>query len=63
MKTYEFTLKHDKGIVTLRTRARNLQTAQDIICKAENCPKSAIQWWRVVPTQKQIQRTKSLMNN
>lgn len=61
MKTYELALKHDQGTVTLRTRAANIQAAKEIICKAENCPESAIQWWRVVPTAKQIKKTKSLM--
>lgn len=61
MKTFEFVLNHDGGKVTLRTGANSLPEAEAIILKAENAPKSAIQSWRVVPTAKQIKRTKSLM--
>ncbi len=61
MKTYEFTLKHDAGHVTLRIRANNLPAAQKVVLDAEKAPASAIQYWRVVPTAKQVSRTKSLL--
>ena len=61
MKTFEFTLKHDSGEVTIRTRAQNLAAAQQIVLTAENAPMSAIRSWRVVPTKKQTERTKSLL--
>lgn len=61
MKTYEFGLTHDHGNVTLRASADTLEAAKQIILTAEKAPASAITWWRVVPTAKQIKKTKSLM--
>lgn len=58
MKTFEFTLLHDNGKIKIRTSARNLSAAIEIIRKSENCPDSAIMCWRVVPTQKQINKAK-----
>lgn len=63
MKTYELTLKHDAGQVTLRVRAESLQQAQNLVCDIERAPKSAIQSWRVIPTKKQTQKTKNLMRS
>jgi hypothetical protein len=61
MKKYEFALQHDNGELIIQTRARNITIAMEIICKAENCPQSAIKWWRVIPTAKQIKKTQNLM--
>jgi hypothetical protein len=63
LKTYEFRLRHDKGEILLRTKSENLAAAKEIILTAENAPERAILSWRVVPTPKQIQRTKNLMRN
>ena len=61
MKTYELTVKHDNGEVTIRVRARNVEMAHQMVENAEGCPRSAIYTWRIVPTKKQIQRTKNLL--
>ncbi len=42
MKTFIFKLKHDNGSFKLSTVARDLETAKDMICKAENCPAGAL---------------------
>lgn len=61
MKTYEFNLKHDKGIATIRIKESNLGSAQKTLQEIEKCPLSAIQSWRVVPTKSQIRKTQNLM--
>lgn len=61
MKNYEFALHHDNGEIIIRTRARNIAIAMEIICKAENCPQSAIKWWRIIPTKSQIKKTQNIM--
>ena len=58
MKTFELTLQHDKSKVTIRTHAESLAAAKRIACAAEAAPESAIVTWRVVPTKRQIARTK-----
>jgi len=63
MKTYEFTLKHDAGEVTIRTRAASVEAAKREILDAERAPEGAIKYWCVVPTARQIQKTKNLMRN
>lgn len=63
MKTYEITLKHDKGEIKIRTRSTDIGTAMQIVCKAENCPLSAVKTWRVVPTKKQIKKTQNLLRS
>ena len=63
MKTYEITLKHDSGEITIRTSATDIGTAIQNVCNAENCPKSAVKYWRVVPTKKQIKKTQSLLRS
>ena len=60
-KTYEFTMTHDGGIVNIRTSAQSLEAAKTIVLNAELAPESSIKSWRVVPTHKQIRRTKSLL--
>jgi len=32
MKTYEISLRHDSGSVTIRTRASNIETAKQMVC-------------------------------
>lgn len=61
MKTYEITLKHDAGTVKARATASSYQAAIELVCLAEKAPTSAVQTWRIIPTAKQIARTKSLM--
>jgi hypothetical protein len=61
MKTFEFILKHDAGTVTICTRADSLEVAKKIVLDAERAPERAIKSWRVVPTAKQVAKTKSLM--
>lgn len=61
MNTYEITMRHDAGQVSIQTRARNYDAAKHMILEAERAPESAILHWRVVPTKRQIARTKSLM--
>lgn len=61
MKTYEITLKHEGEDVTARTQADNITTAKESVCADYGVPVSAVHYWRVVPTKKQIARTKSLM--
>lgn len=39
---YKVTVKHDNGKVKLITVARSAHSAIEMICNAENCPKSAI---------------------
>jgi hypothetical protein len=62
MKTYEITVKHDSGNKTIRTRARNHSVAFEMVCNFENCPRSAIVTWRVVPTKQQIRKTQRLLS-
>jgi len=61
MKTFEIRLKHDHGEVSVYTRARTIDAAKQIVLEAENAPAAAILWWRVVPTRRQIQKTKNLL--
>lgn len=63
MKTYEITLRHDSGTVTLRTKADSIEAAKRMVCEAEGAPTSAVAYWRVVPTARQIKRTKSLLRS
>jgi hypothetical protein len=63
MKTFEITLKHDGGQVTIRTRATCLAMAQNIALTAEKAPRSALAYWGIVPTQRQIARTKNMLRN
>ena len=41
-KEYRFILTHDNGKIKIRTVATSLESAILIICKAENCPESAL---------------------
>ena len=51
MKTYILKLKHDKGIVNIKTFASDEQAAKNIICVAEGCPESAIKKITYKPTK------------
>lgn len=42
-------LKHDKGTVKFTVYAESLQDAKDKVCKAENCPISAVIYAKVAP--------------
>jgi hypothetical protein len=61
MKAYNVTLRHDAGEVTLMIRADNYQAAQQRACTIEGAPLSAVKSWAVVPTTRQIRRTKNLL--
>ena len=51
MNTYKFTalISHDKGQIKATTTASSQQAAIHIICKAENCPESAV---KIVKSQR-----------
>ncbi len=61
MKLYNITLSSDSGPVTLMVRADNYQAAQQRACTIEGAPLSAVKSWRVIPTARQIARTKNLL--
>jgi hypothetical protein len=63
MKTYRIQVKHDSGEMVLRVYARNIQAAKEMIMAAEGCPECAIGWIAIVPTPKQIQKTKNLLRS
>jgi len=44
-----FKIKHDAGKFTLMVIADNLDNAIDMVCKSENCPKSALELKSIVP--------------
>ncbi len=39
---YTLRVRHDKGIVTIRTVAQSEDAARMIVCQSERCPASAI---------------------
>ena len=61
MKTYRIYVRHDNGEQGFHIRAGSIQQAKEMLMTMEKCPESAIIHWYVVPTLKQIKRTKSLM--
>lgn len=61
MKRYLFTLKHDSGTATIGIVDQNLESAKRRLLDQEKAPESAILYWSVVPTAKQLKNTKSLM--
>ena len=63
MKAYRIQVKHDSGEIILRVRAQNIQAAKKMIMATEGCPERAIGWIAVIPTQKQIQKTKNLLHS
>ena len=42
VKEYRFILTHDNGKIKVKTAATSLESAILMICKAENCPESAL---------------------
>lgn len=63
MRLYELTLCHDNGRAKIRVPARNVKQAYERVCNLEGCPERAIQSWRVIPTKKQLAKTKTLMRS
>jgi hypothetical protein len=61
MKTYTFGLKHDSGEASITVRADDVNEAKKMVMDLEKCPERAITWWRIVPTTRQIQKTKNLL--
>jgi hypothetical protein len=61
MKTYQIQVKHDTGSTVLSVRAGSISAAQDMVCAAEGCPKSALGYWAVVPTTKHVKSTQNLL--
>lgn len=61
MKTYEFHLNHDGGKASIRIQDNDVNSAKRRVLEQENAPESAIQSWRVVPTERQIRKTKNLL--
>jgi hypothetical protein len=41
-RRYIVTMRHDKGLVSIETVARNAEVAIDLVCKAEHAPRSAV---------------------
>lgn len=63
MKTYQFQINHDKGSQIFNITGSDVNSAKQSLLTLENAPESAIQWWRVVPTAKQIKKTKNMLRN
>lgn len=63
MKTFEVTLANSAGGVTIRLCSSTYQEAIKTACNVERAPESAVKTWRVVPTARQIARTKSLLRS
>lgn len=61
IKRYEFGVRHDSGTLKIRTAASSLEAAKNIVMQAEGCPEGAITSWRIIPTARQLKKTKSLM--
>lgn len=63
MKSYEFNIKTADGVKTVRQMGEDVSDAKYRVCRSENVQSSAISWWRVIPTDRQIARTKSLLRS
>lgn len=61
-RMFELTLQHDNGQIKIRTSATSIRAAYTQVCKAENCPESAVLYWRVIPTKKQIRQTQQWLS-
>lgn len=61
MKKYMVKLLSDSGPVMFHLYADSIDSARQTVATAENAPLSSIQFAGVVPTKKQIKKTKSLM--
>jgi hypothetical protein len=42
MKMYRITLKHDRGIICLKTTGSSQQVAINKVCMAEGCPERVV---------------------
>lgn len=61
-KQYEITLRSGgDGEKNIRTRASSVEAAMTQVCDAEGVSRKAVVTWRVVPTSRQLAKTKSLM--
>jgi hypothetical protein len=56
MLQYTFKLKHDKGTITIRTIADNLEAAIIKVEKSENCPRNAIALKSILPVPDNIKK-------
>ena len=63
MKTYGFCLKHDNGTVRIYIQDDSLESAKKRVLEKEKAPERAIDFWWIVPTAKQLKKTKNLMRN
>ena len=61
MKSYKIQVKHDQGEQGFLIRADSIQEAKEIVMRLEGCPERAILYWSVVPTKRQIERTKNML--
>jgi len=61
MKTYAFELRADGMTFWVRVQASNISRAKTIVLDWQKCPERSIQSWHIVPTEKQIAKTKSLL--
>jgi hypothetical protein len=43
MQEFKFKIKHDNGVVKIKTKASSLEAAKKIVAKAEGCPESALE--------------------
>lgn len=43
LQTFTFLLHHNNGKVKLSVKAKDVDTARELICKAENCPPRALE--------------------
>jgi hypothetical protein len=60
-KQFKFEIKRNNAITSIRVFAKDFESAKDLVCKAEGCDRSAVMSWVVVPTKKQLAKTKRLM--
>jgi hypothetical protein len=60
-KQFEFEIQRNNTTASIRVFAKDLESAKDLVCKIENCPRSAIVSVVCVPTKKQLAKTKRLM--
>lgn len=63
MNKYKIEVKHDNGTVNVTVTAQNIESAISQVMNFENCPRSAIGSWLKVPTNKQLAKTKRLLQN
>ena len=61
MKTYIIGLHHDDGDTSISVRANSIEEAKKLVMDIEKCPERSITWFSVKPSNKQVERTKSLL--